>query len=202
MLFNYSHCVCCKNDMNKTKMTLYNIFPVNICNKICEYNVHCKYCNLLVEDERKFSKLQHEEDVSKIELQIRFFEKFNKPPFELKDLKNVKILKMNTIIDNSGDDDIKFKKAMKSYFRMMYLHFNRYILPSIGNKDVLIDITHAWINEYFPYYKNNYRDTMLIKFICYEYILALIGNDIEYMEIEDIHNYLDEIFPKELKHDE
>ena len=30
----------------------------------------------------------------------------------------------------------------------------------------------------------------------YEYILELIGDDIEYMDIEDIHNYLDEILPK------
>ena len=73
MLFNYSHCVCCKKGMNNTKLTLHNILPVNICNRICEYNVYCDYCKLLVEDERKFSKLKQEEDVSKIELQIRFF---------------------------------------------------------------------------------------------------------------------------------
>ena len=80
---------------------------------------------LLVEDERKFSKLKQEEDVSKIELQIRFFKLFNTPPFEHKDVKNVKIQKVNTLIGNIEDNDVKFKKAMKSYFKSMYSTFNK-----------------------------------------------------------------------------
>lgn len=202
MLFKYSHCRCCQNDMNEMKMTLHNILPVNICIKICEYNVYCKYCRLLVEDERKFSKLKQKEGVSKIELHIRFLTLFNKPVFEPKDLKHVKIQKMNTIIDNSDDDDIRFKKVMKSFFRMMYHWFNRHILPSIGDKDLFKDNTDIWRNSEFQYYNYYYRDQMLIKFIVYEYLLALIGNDIDYMELEDIHDYLDEVLPKERKDDD
>ena len=93
MLFNYSHCRCCKKEMNDMKTTLHNFLPVNVCNRICEYNVYCKYCNLLVEDERKFSKLKQKKGVSKIELQIRCFTLFNKPVFEYKDVKQVKIQK-------------------------------------------------------------------------------------------------------------
>ena len=202
MLFNYSHCVCCKKGMNNTKLTLHNILPVHICNKICEYNVYCDYFKLLVEDERKFSKLKQEEDVSNIELQIRFSYLFNKPPFEHKDVKNVKVSKMNALIDNIDVDDVKFKKAMKSYFKSMYSTFNKKIFPFVGKKKMLIENIFPWAEQVFPYYNCDYRDDMLLKFIIYEYLLALIGNDIDYMELKDIHKYLDEIFPNERLNDE
>ena len=198
MLFSYSHCRCCKKDMNETKMILHNILPVNVCNRICEYNVYCEYCNLLVENERRFSKLKQKKGVSKIELQIRFFTLFNKPVFEPNDLKKIKIQKMNTIIDNSlDDDDIRFKKVMKAFFRTSYQQFNIFIFSSIGDKEELKHLTDLWHNSEFLYYNYCYRDLMLVKFIIYEYLLALIGNDIDYMELEDIHDYLDEIIPKQ-----
>ena len=139
MLFNYSHCRCCKKDMNEMKMTLHSILPVNVCNRFCEYNVDCKYCKLLVEDKSQFSKLKQKEGVSKIELQIRFFTLFNKPVFEYKDLKkvleSVRIQQMHAIMDERLDDDIRFIKAMKSYINMMYQHVHKIFLPSIGNKN-------------------------------------------------------------------
>lgn len=202
MLFNYSHCRCCKKEMNETKMTLHNILPVNVCNRICEYNVYCEYCNLLVENEHRFSKIKQEAGVSKIELQIRYFTLFNEPVFEYKELKNVKIQKMNTVIDNSVCEDIRFKKVMKSYFRMMYYWFNKHILPSIGNKKKLKKTTSAWKDTEFQYYNSCYRDHTIIRFILLEYLWALIDIDIDFMEFDDITNYLDEVLPKERKDDD
>ena len=49
---------------------------------------------------------------------------------------------------------------------------------------------------FFPYYKYSYSESSLTKLILYEYLLALIGSDIDYLELEDIHSYLDEIFPR------
>ena len=196
MLFNYGKCECCKNNKNDVKITLHHLLPVNMCNMICDYILHCEYCNSLLEDDIKFTKHKQEENVSKIELQIRFFQLYNKPPFEWKDVKKVKVQKMNELIDNNGDDDIMFKKAMKSYFNGLYRYFNRDYLPHVGHKENLKYETDHLTEEYFPYYKCRYRDFSLIKLILYEYLLALIGSDIEYMELEDIHNYLDEIFPK------
>ena len=196
MLFNYNNCLSCKKKIDDVKITLHQLFPANICNKICEYNVHCKYCHLLVEDERKFSKHRQEENVSKIELQLRFFQLYNKPPFEWKDVKKVKVQKLNAIIDNNGNDDIMFNKAMKSYFNLMYIMFIKDYIPAIGNKEKLKNETKHLSEIYFSYYKGFYREFSLIKLIIYEYLLALIGNDIEYIDLEDIHNYLDEIFPK------
>ena len=104
---------------------------------------------------------------------------------------------MNTIIDNNGDDDVKFKKVMKAFFKKSYQRFNKYIFPSIGDKELLKDLTDFWHNSEFIYYNYCYRDLMIVKFTMYEYLLALIGNDIDYMELEDIHNYLNEIIPKQ-----
>ena len=73
MLFNCSNCLSCKRNVDEVKITLHQLSPSNICNKICEYNVHYEHCHSLVEDERRFSKHRQEENVSKIELQLRFF---------------------------------------------------------------------------------------------------------------------------------
>ena len=202
MLFNYSHCKCCKKEINEMRMILHNILPVNVCNKICEYNVYCEYCILLVKNERKFSKIKQEAGVSKIELQIRYFTLFNEPVFEYKELKNIKIRKINTAIDNSACEDIRFKKVMKSYFRIMYCWFNKYILPSIDNKQKLKDTTRAWKNTEFQYYNSCYRNHTIIRFILLEYLWALIDINIDFMEFEHIPNYLDEVFPKECKNND
>ena len=199
MLFNYSKCECCKNNKNDVKITLNHLLPVNICNIICDYNVHCEYCHLLLDDELKFSKHKQERNTSKIELQIRFFQLYNTPPFEQKDVKKVKVKKMNELKDINEDDNIMFNKAMKSYFFHFYRSFNKDYLPAVGHKEKLKDET-KYFNEssesFFPYYKYCCREALLIKLILYEYILALIGSDIKYLELEDIHSYLDEIFPR------
>lgn len=198
MLFNYSKCECCKNNKNDVKITLHHLLPVNMCNMICDYILHCKYCNSLLEDEIKFTKHKQEENVSKIELQIRFFQLYNKPPFEWKDVKKVKIQKMNAIIDKSVCDDIMFKKAMKSYFSFWCRLFTKTYLPAVGHKERLRDETKWHQGEAFPYYKSLFKDDMIVKFLIYEYLLALIGSDIEYMELDDLHNYLEDIFPKNI----
>ena len=128
-LFNYEKCEICKNEKETINMTLTNILPENICKNICDYNVFCKYCTLLLDDERKFDKHKNDKNTSKIELQIRFFTVNNCPPFELRDNKKVNVSKMNAIVDNSQDDDLMYKKVMKSYFNGMYRYFKRDILP-------------------------------------------------------------------------
>ena len=103
---------------------------------------------------------------------------------------------MNAIINNNGDDDIMFKKATKHYFNGMNKYFNRNYLPAVGNKERLKNRTNHLSEEYFSYYKCIFRDFSRIKQIIYEYLLALIGYDIEYIDLEDIHNCLDDLFPQ------
>ena len=67
-------------------------------------------------------------------------------------------------------------------------------LPVVGDKKALKEATNHWKGERFSYYNFLYRDDF--KFVIYEYLLALIGPDIEYMELDDLHDYLDEVFLK------
>lgn len=78
---------------------------------ICDYILRCEYCHSLLDDELKFTKCKQEENVSNIELHIRFFQLYDKPPFEWKNVKKVKIETMKKML-NGGDDDVMFKKAM------------------------------------------------------------------------------------------
>ena len=55
-LFNYEHCKMCKNNNNNIKIELSKILPVNVCNKICEYNVNCSKCKTLLKREDDFFK--------------------------------------------------------------------------------------------------------------------------------------------------
>ena len=55
-LFNYEGCKYCKNSMNNNKVELSKLLPVNVCNKICEYNVSCYKCRNLLKKEDEFFK--------------------------------------------------------------------------------------------------------------------------------------------------
>ena len=54
MLSTYKNCGCCKKGMTKVKVLLNNIFPVGICDEICDYNLHCEKCKYLNDRERRY----------------------------------------------------------------------------------------------------------------------------------------------------
>ena len=85
---------------------------------------------------------------------------------------------------------------MKSFMTMTFGHLFIRILPFVGKNKILKETTGYLKGDHFSYYNNLYREDILTTLLIYEYILELIGHDIEYMEIEDIHNYLDEFLPK------
>ena len=63
---------------------------------------------------------------------------------------------------------------MKSYFNWWCSRFNKEILPIIGKKQMLKEMSDWYKEGYWPYYKENYRDDYLAKFIIYEYIYIYI----------------------------
>ena len=75
-LFNYSKCEYCENKMNKNKVELSKLFPTNVCNKICDYNVTCNKCNTLLKKEYEFFKIRTGGVMPKIEKQIFFISQF------------------------------------------------------------------------------------------------------------------------------
>ena len=51
-LFNYEHCKMCKKRNNGMKIELSKILPVNVCNKVGEYNVNCHKCKNTIKARR------------------------------------------------------------------------------------------------------------------------------------------------------
>ena len=114
-----------------------------------------------------------------------------------KDLAKDKIAQTTEILVESP-----FKKVLLSFIkpqpRQFFKEF-KIIVENIYKKDKMKQIikeNNLSIVEDFvwDYYKKDYPVIILTKMMIYEYLLDLIGNDICYIEIEDIHNYLDEIF--------
>ena len=64
--------------MTDIKVLLNNIFPAEICNEICDYNLHCSKCKDLNDEERRYISLNYHFDfdtnqLTKTEKQIHFF---------------------------------------------------------------------------------------------------------------------------------
>ena len=55
-LFNYGQCKICGRKNNDIKIELCKTLPVNVCNRICEYNVICYTCRTLLKREDDFFK--------------------------------------------------------------------------------------------------------------------------------------------------
>ena len=73
-MFNYSNCDMCMKCKNDTKMELYKIFPVEICNRIGDCNVYCCHCSKIRREEVDFLKVNLENtSMSTIERQLLFF---------------------------------------------------------------------------------------------------------------------------------
>ena len=193
-MFNYTNCNKCIKCKNDTKMELYKIFPVEICNRIGDCNVYCSECSRIRQEEVDFLQVNLEnQKMSTIERQLLFFKMNNEHPFFARDTKKVKIQKMNRVLDNAN---FELTKVMKSYFKVSLRYVPICFIQHFAYKETLAYHAHYYRHDYFSYYNKSYKETILIKLILYEYILALIGDSLHLMELEDIHDYLDEIFDK------
>ena len=77
-LFNYSKCKCCNNINNDVNLTLYNLVPANLCNKIGEYNVSCNQCCITRDLEKLFVEEHKDKGYTKFQLQLKFFMRYHK----------------------------------------------------------------------------------------------------------------------------
>ena len=193
MLFNHDECMACCSKQNEISLTLFHKFPAGVCDNIASFLV-CSHCDVMVKRETEFEKKCRGQwnDCSKVELQLKFFTIYNEPPFNKSDLQKVKFQKLQDVIVRNADDDSK--KVMVSFMKIAFWSFRTETIPYIDSKKEPKKIAKRHQNQYYPYYKKEYPDNILIKLILYEYILELVGGDIMYMELEDIHEYLDEIF--------
>ena len=124
MLFTYKNCGCCKREMTNVKVLLNNIFPVGICDGICDYNLYCSKCKDLYDKERRY--IYRYKQLTKPELQINFFQTQMPTPIYLSNNSRVNLRTFRKEIDNVLDTDSckeQFKKnklflsAVKSYIK-------------------------------------------------------------------------------------
>lgn len=193
MMFNYNVCPICKDMKNDVKLTLYHMFPTVVCDNIGDCNVYCSGCSRMRRNEVNFLKYAYTKGYEKIELQIRYFNLYNPSVFHVNDVKKIRVEKMSKIINTNADDD--FKKLMISYFIHRYRMFKDSWFLHIGCKKMLRELVEEKTFDIpWSYYNKMCKDRVLVKLILYEYILETIGDDIVFIEIDDIHKYLDDIF--------
>ena len=77
-LFDYSKCKCCNNKKNDINLTLYNLLPANLCNKISENNVYCDQCCITRDLEKFFVEEHKGKGYTKFQLQLKFFMRHHK----------------------------------------------------------------------------------------------------------------------------
>ena len=78
MLLNYNKCECCKNTKNDVSLTLHHLLPTSVCNKISEYIVYCNQCCIRRDREKLFLGEHKDKGYTKIQLQLKFFMRYQK----------------------------------------------------------------------------------------------------------------------------
>ena len=198
MLFDLCKCKKCYGGIQNLKLTLWNILPKDICGKIDEYNAICEKCKNISLNQTKFitkwTTHVYFRCESKIELQLKWFELQNgRPLSKCNPLSQVEAL--FSILDNVGKP---FKYVLKS-FAFAKGDFDELDIIctlhcKISYKRELRELYHNVKTQTYLYRRKPYPQNILMKMIFYEYILAMIGDDIHYFEIEDIKQYLVDIF--------
>ena len=68
-----------KKQITNIKVLFNNVFPVEICNEICYYNLHCSKCEDLNDKERNYINCNYhvdyfkDKELTRVEKQIYFF---------------------------------------------------------------------------------------------------------------------------------
>lgn len=198
MLFNLKTCGRCHGGNSNLKLSLWNILPKEICDKIDECNALCDKCHHMRIKQTKFIRKWtthlYYRCESKAELIIKWFELNNGRPFTI----NKPQHEMDTLIKIIDNSDKTLINVLKSFARnkngvldydiIWSLHYK------ISYKNSLIEKYQNLKTQTYFYRKKPYPENILMKMIFYEFILVMIGDDIHYIELEDIHQYLDDIF--------
>ena len=205
MLFNYNNCKNCKINKRDT-FTLRQKMPIEICYIIGNYYPHCAKCSNMISQEEQFIhriKALYGDGLSKIEYQLRWFSKHNNKPltydFILDDDRVLKkeIDKLFDAVDvKKSFTDKQCRLAIKSFAKknLLLIHC---VLENFYNKQNARRVPDYCI-EYLmtPYkFRNNYYHPINILMIFLKgYIFALLGDDIIYIDEDDVNNYVYEIF--------
>lgn len=192
VILDYSRCEGCRKLKSTKAITLNKILPEVLVDNIVSFDC-CYYCGM---KRAREVENKHNEHLSKIEKQIQYFQKNKMSVFNEGSIAK-EMLQLKILIDKG---DSPFSKVLKSYVRNCYRMITRdfcLIISNIYNKD--------WLKEYigtctnipsmkYTYYKRTYPDKWLCKLLVYEYLNDLISYDKNYIDNDELKDYLNEVF--------
>ena len=193
-ILDYSKCEACKKLMNTKSVTLNQILPEVIADKIVSYDC-CGYCSDMraKEQENIFNKR-----LSKIEKQIHYFRRTKMSAFN--EYGRSKKREMKALINIIEISNNPFKNVLKSCLRNCYSPISYCfcrIIENLYDKERLKHYLSMYSNiptMKYSYYKNTYADKWLCKLIVYEYLHDLISYDKNYIDNDELKNYLNDLF--------
>ena len=205
MSFNYNKCKQCNNYKNNSKVILNNILPAGICDKICEYNISCKKCQWLFEKENEFIEkhLDKNHKYTNVALQMLIIDKYFPFRISISDADKIVKYHIDQVFDKYYVKKIFLKQesrqAIKSFCKK-HCWFIQCLVPLIFNQQDFKIIINAHRQNIFNRdykYRNKYHSVEAILWLFFnEYIRDRITDAeyFEYIDFEEIEDYLNEIF--------
>ena len=135
---------------------------------------------------------------------------FEKQLFILNDRDNIDVYftddnaetKKQKLINIFKNSNNPFKKVIISFIKNRQVRFFEKfdeIVDFIYNKKTMYHIITKTniLRLNYSYYNKKYPDKVLFKNIMYEFLINFIGNDINYLNLDELQEHLNEIFDKE-----
>ena len=197
-ILNFKHCDSCYSINNDNRELLSKFLPNIIVDNICSFGC-CSYCSEIINDEDEIL-LEDNGQSSKVELQVRYCKRNYYTELNPKHKIPVKINFLCSVIDKS---ETPFKGVLKSYIkfrRSLFFEAFHQIIENLDKKaqikEILERIELTYDAEY-SFYGKQYPGIFIFKMVVYEYLTNWLEEMFYqgYIEIDDIQNYLDEIFP-------
>ena len=181
MLFNYNN--------DDIKIVLFNNFPANVCNKICDYIVPQK-CTWLLEKETEFMKNNLPKHLSKSELQILFMKICKPPPITLYkynfiDNKNMK-KQIDVMLENENDDRLTLQ-AMKSYTKNNLKLVHLILLHCHDIEKMKQLCNHSQFPKgtaYYSFRNKSFHVGTLVELFVKKYLTKLFGIELDYCRLD------------------
>ena len=201
-ILDYSKCQHCKHmRTQQNKETFNKILPEDIGNIIQSFNC-CSNCEHLMNLENHYYFEEHPLTckLSTIEKQLFILnDRDNIDVYFTDDNAETKKQKLINIFKNSNNP---FKKVIMSFIKNRRVRFFEKfdeIVDFIYNKKTMYHIITKTniLRLNYSYYNKIYPDKVLFKNIMYEFLINFIGNDINYLNLYELQEHLNEIFDKE-----
>ena len=201
-ILDYSKCHQCKHIRTRqNKETFNKILPEEIGNIIQSFNC-CSNCEHLINLENHYYFEEHPltHNLSTFEKQLFILnDRDNIDVYFTDDNVETKKQKLVNIFKNSNNP---YKKVIIYFIKNRQVRFFEKfdeIVDFIHNKKTMYHITTQTniLRLNYSYYNKTYPDKVLFKNIMYEFLINFIGNDINYLNLDELQEHLNEIFDKE-----